>query len=72
MRLGTDKGPSKLRVTLESKFSIDSILLSSKLLRASSDPDLWKVFFYRDMGGMQTEQAYLRSFAGLFNKTKKM
>ena len=60
-RMSTDKGPaSKLRVKLESKSSVDPILLFSKLIRASSDPDLRKAFFNRDLTRMQAEQAFLR------------
>lgn len=60
-RLGRDRGPtSKLCVTLESKSCVDSILSSSRVLRASPDPELRKVFFNRDLTRLQSEQAYLR------------
>ena len=64
-RLGKDNKSSdaKLCVTLESAEAVNDVILSSRLLRASQDPEVRRVFMNRDLTRLQSEEAYTRRMA---------
>ena len=60
-RLGRDKNPNaKFCITLENAEADKDVILSSKILRASQDYDVKRVYFNHDLTRLQSEEAYAR------------
>lgn len=50
--------PTRLRITLENESDVDDLIESSRILRQSSDGQLRKIFFNRDLTPAEAHQAY--------------
>ena len=64
-RLGRDDKNlnAKLCVTLENAEAVKDVILSSRILRASQDSDVKRVYFNHDLTRLQSEEAYARRMA---------
>ena len=72
-RLGRDnKNPNaKLCVTLENVETVKDVISSSRLLRASQDSEVRRVYFNHDLTRLQSEEAYARRLAKHSSRTQK-
>jgi len=57
-RIGKDASSTRLCVTLDSSDAAEVLLSSATMLRASSDPDVRRVYFNKDLTRQQAEAAY--------------
>ena len=64
-RLGRDTKNlnTKLCVTLDNAEAVKDVILSSRILRASQDSDVKRVYFNHDPTRLQSEEAYARRMA---------
>lgn len=72
-RLGRDSQNlnAKLCVTLENVEAVKDVISSSRLLRASQDSEVRRVFFNLDLTRLQSEEAYARRLAKRSSRTQK-
>jgi len=57
-RIGRDASSARLCVTLDSSDAAEALLSSATMLRASSDQDIRRVYFNKDLTRQQAEAAY--------------